>query len=124
MLGGILLHFAADHLMNDAVGIGGRDAFGGNMPAIAQNGDGVAQAEYFFEAMGDVNYGDAALLELGEQRKKVLAFTGGKRTGGLVHDNDLRFGSQSRGDLHELLLAGGELAHGLIEIEVGPDFIE
>ena len=39
MLRGALLELAADHLMNDAVGIRGRDGFGRNVLAIAQHGN-------------------------------------------------------------------------------------
>ena len=42
MLRRILFHFASHHLVNDAVGVGVRNRLGGDVPAIAQNGDGIA----------------------------------------------------------------------------------
>ena len=90
MLRGILFHFAANHLLNDTLGIGFNNAFSGNVAAIAQNCDAVAQLENFLHAVRDINDGNAALLQLGQQLKKILAFFHRKRTGRFIHDDDLR----------------------------------
>jgi hypothetical protein len=116
--------FASDHLLDDALGIRGGDGFGGDVFAVAQDGNGVAQAEDFFHAMGDVDDGDAAGFEFFEEREKMFAFADGERTGRLVHDDDFRADTESGGDLGHLFLAGGEVLHGGIDVERGFDFFE
>ena len=74
--------------------------------------------------MGNVNNRDSALLEFAEQLEKIFAFAHRKGTGWLVHDDDLRFRSQSGGDLDELLLTGGQLVDRLIDVEIGFDIAQ
>ena len=52
--------FASDHLGDDAFGGGLGNGFGGDMAAVAEDADGVAEAEDFFQPMGNVDDGDAA----------------------------------------------------------------
>ena len=52
--------FASHHLRYDAFGCGLGNRFGSDVPAITQDADGVAEAEDFLHAMGDVYDGDAA----------------------------------------------------------------
>ena len=115
---------APDHLVDDALRVRLRDGFGGDVPAIAQHGDGVAQAEDFLHAMRDVEDGDAALLELGDELEEMFALGNRQRAGRLIHDDDAGVHADSGGDLHELLLAGAQLADGPIHVEVGFNFAE
>ena len=57
------LDVAADHLMDDAFGRGLRGWLGGDVAAVAENGDALAEAEDFLHPMGDVDDGDAAGFE-------------------------------------------------------------
>jgi len=54
--------FAADHLLDDAVGRSGGDGFGGDVAAIAQDGNAIGEAKDFFHAMRNVNDRDAAFF--------------------------------------------------------------
>jgi len=109
---------ATDHLLDDAVGRGVDGLLCANVFAIAQDCDGVAQAEDFFHAVRDVDDGDAALLELREKMEEMLTLVRGEGAGGFIHHDDLRVGADGGGDLDDLLLTGGETADGEIDIDV------
>ena len=76
------------------------------MTAIAQNRDGVAEPENLLQPMRNVNDRNAALLQMAQQAKQVLAFADGQGAGRLVHDDELRMGADRGGDLKDLLLSG------------------
>ena len=116
--------FASDHLLDDALGIGGGDRFGRDVFAIAQDGNGVAKAKDFFHAMGDVDDGDAAGFEFFEEGEEVFAFPNGERAGWFVHDDDFGADTERGGDLRHLFLAGGEVLHLRIDVERGFDLFE
>ena len=118
------LHVAPDHLVDKAVVIRVGDALSGDVPAIAQHGDGVAKPEDFLQPVRDVDDRDGALLELPEKLEEMLALGDGERAGRLVHHDDARAGADRAGDLHELLLRGAEAADGEINVEVALDFLE
>jgi hypothetical protein len=113
--------FAADHLRDDAVRIGFADFLGGDMAAVAQHRDVVAQGEEFLNAVGDVDERDAAGFQLAHELEEIGGFGGGERAGGLVHHDDLGAGADGGGDLHELFAAGGERADDGVGIDVGAD---
>src|SRR5256885_1129037 len=107
--------------MNDAVTVCCVDRFCSNMPAIAQDGDRIAEAKDFLQAMGDIDDSDAALFKLREQLEEMLTFASRKRTGGLIHDDYLCVRSEGGSNLDDLFLAGGKLVDGLIGINFSLD---
>ena len=97
---------ASDHLLDDTVGICIRCFFRGNMAAVAQDGDGVAEPENLLHTVRYVDDRDASLTEMVQQAEQVLAFMDRKGTGRLVHDDDLGPRPDRGSDLNDLLLTG------------------
>jgi hypothetical protein len=62
------------------------------------------------------------VLEVGQQNEEALALHRGERTGGLVKHQDPSPGSDSGGDLEELLLAGGQFADQLVHVFIEAHF--
>ena len=116
--------FAANHLLDEALRRGGGDGLGGDVAAVAQDGDGVAELENFLEAVGDVDNGEAAGLEGADEAEEFARFAEGEGTGRFVHDDDARAGADGRGDLDKLLAAGREGAEEGGGVEIGADFGE
>ena len=114
--------FAADHLVDHAVVVGVGDLFRGHVPAIAQDGDFVAEAEDFLHAMGDVDDRDAALFQVGQQVEEVLALGERKGTRGFVHHDHPRMRAHRGGDLDDLLLPRAKSVDGQIHIDGSLDF--
>ena len=102
MGGRVGAEFAADHLGDDAGRRGRGDGLGGDMAAVAEDGDMIAKGEELLEAMRHIDKREAAGLELADEAKKIGGLGGGKRARGFVHHDDLRAGADGGGDLNEL----------------------
>ena len=122
--GVVLLDGAADHALDDVVDGGGGHVGGFDVLAVAEDGDAVAKALDFLEAVRDVDQGDAAGLEAVDELEESLGLGQGERAGRFVHDDDAGAGADGAGDLDHLLLAGGELGHGSVDVDAGADFSE
>ena len=113
----VLGHAAPDHEPHDGVVVHVRAIEGADVAAVAQHADAVAQAEKLRHAVRHVDDGEAARLQPLDEFKEMLGVGRGERAGGLVEDDDARVGADRGGDLHELLLRGGEGAHGEVDVE-------
>ena len=87
----VLLEPAADHHLDErrrgrATPIGTR----GDVPAVAQHGDRVAQPEDLLEPVADVDAGDAALFRRVDQRVEPVGFVLRQAAGRLVEDDQPR----------------------------------
>ena len=94
------------------------------MAAVAQHRHLIAELEDFLHPMRDIDHRDAALLQMRQQLKQMLAFVRGERTGRFVHDDDPRAGADRGGNLNNLFLASRELANRLVNVEVSLDFAQ
>ena len=85
--------------------------------ALVEHGDAVGQGQGLLLVVGDVDGGDAEvllhLLQLIAQLDAELGVQVGQR---LVHADDGGVGHQRAGDGHTLLLAAGQLGHGLLQL--------
>ena len=98
--GGVVIHL-----------VGGADLLD---EALVEYGDAVGQGEGLLLVVGDVNGGDAeVLLHLFQFVAQLHPQFGVQVGQGLVHTDDGRAGDQGPGDGHPLLLAAGQLGHGL-----------
>ena len=92
--------------------------------ALVEHGDAVGQGQGLLLVVGDVDGGDAeVLLHLLELVPKLDTELGVQVTEGLVHADDGGVGDQGTGDGYALLLAAGELGHGLLELLVGEVYL-
>ena len=81
---------------------------GADVFAVAEDADGVAEAEDFGHAVGDVDHGDAAFFEIFDEGEKLLGFAFGEGAGGFVEDQDVGARADGGGDLDHLFLSAVE----------------
>ena len=77
---------------------------GGDLAAVLEDGDRVAEVEDLLEPVGDVEDRDAARGEPPDDRVEQLDLVVGERGGRLVHRDDPRVEADRLGDLDDLLL--------------------
>ena len=99
----------ADHLGDDPRNVDIGDLRFSLKVAIPQHGDIVADAHDLFEAVGDVDDRDAALLEVVDDVEQGLHLGAAQRRAGLVHDEHAHLGGQRLGDLDDLLFADAQV---------------
>ena len=93
--GKLVLQIASDHHANEFVDRGAGNEHGAHFGAIAQNGGAIADSLHFFQAMGNVNNGNAALLEILDHLEKMIDFVGRQHRRRLVHDDDSAFNERA-----------------------------
>src|SRR5574337_1574833 len=102
---------APDHHADDRLDVGVGDMAGADIMAIAHDGEAVADAEHLFEPVRDEDDRQALGLEPADDAGEIgdlgLAQGGGR----LVHDDEPRLHRKRAGNLDELLLGDGEIAH-------------
>ena len=110
----------SDHHLHEIVDLQFADVAAADPFAVAQDRDPVADLLHLVQAMGDVDDGEAARLQVGDDAEQALDFALGQRGGRLVHHDDPRISREGAGDLHHLLLADREVAdrHHRVEVEV------
>ena len=106
---GEVLGVRADHLADDPGDVDIRHALLAGDAPVAQHGDEVADADQLLQAMRDVDDGDAARLEVGDDTEEDFDLGGAQGRGRLVHDQDAGVLRHRLGDLDELLLADAQL---------------
>src|SRR5699024_3320729 len=78
--------------------------------AVLQDGDPVAQVEDLFQPVGDVEHGNAALLQPPDQGVEQLDLVVRQCRSGLVHGDDAGIEAHRLDDLDHLLLGHGQAA--------------
>ena len=114
LLGEVTAYHQADQLV-DVQLAGGQ---GGDVAAIAQHGDAVADLERFFQVVADVDDGDAVGAQLAHDGEEVVDLADAQGRGRLVHDDEAGLLVQRLGHLDHLLLADAELVHRRARIDV------
>ncbi len=109
---------AADHVADEAVLGDFGDRLRRDVPAVAQHGHAVGDAEDLVEPVGDVEHGDPALLQRAGDRQQPVDLVRRQRRGRLVHDQHLDVERQRAGDLDGLLLGERQAGGGAADVEV------
>ena len=91
---------------------------GVDAPAVAQDGDAVAEPEDLVEPVGDVDDGDAVAPEEVDDPEQALDLARLERRGRLVHDHHAVVGGDRPGDGDHLLDAEAELAQRPPDVDV------
>ena len=76
----------ADHLFDNPRDTGVADLAFTDKASVAENGDVVANFHQFFEAVGNIDNGDAATFKLFNNVKQNFDFRLAERRGGLIHN--------------------------------------
>src|SRR5690606_12158659 len=79
---------AADHLLDEGGLIDGGDVGGGDVTAVAQDGDAVAGGEDLAHAVRHIDDGQAAGGEVADDLQEALDLGDGQRGGGFIEDDD------------------------------------
>src|SRR5690349_8750210 len=123
-LGQILAEGATDHQPNELRFGQVARGVGGDVAAVAQHADRVAEPIDLGHAMRDVNTRHAARAKLLDQGVQSLGLGLAQTARRLVEDDDRGAAADRDGDLHELLLSNCQFAHRGANIHVGANFIE
>src|SRR3984957_2579506 len=112
---------APDHHANDRFDIGFGDVAGADVTTVAQHGVAIAETENLVQPMRDEDdrqtFGLQRPHDAGEIGDPGFAQSGGR----LVHDDEPRLHGERAGDLNELLLGDGKVAHLRHGIALEPD---
>ncbi len=115
---------AADHHADQLVDAAGGGFHGADGLAVAQYGGPIADAEDLVHFVRDVDDGDAALPEAGNESEEPFGGVVEERTGGLVHEDDARVHAEGAGNGEQLLLSDGERRDRLPDIAGKADLLE
>ena len=115
---------AADHQAHQLVLVGVPQGHGPHMPAVAQDGDVVADGEHLPHPVGDVEHCHPGLLQVGDDAKEDEGLRFGQARGRLVQDQETRIVNQGLGDLDHLLLGDREAADDRVGIEADAEPVE
>ena len=116
VIGSLELDVAPDHLVDEAVVVGVLDALGGDVAAVAQDGDGVAEFENFLEPVRDVEDGAAAVAQATNDGEEAAHLALGEAAGGLVECDDTGAAGERLRDFHHLPLRQGQIAQSGVGI--------
>ena len=120
LLGHLAAHHHADQLIHGGLG---RNQ-GIHIFAVADDLDAVGQAEDFLQAMGDVDDGDAALLEQLHNLEHALDLVVRQRGGGLVHNQHLGVLLYGLRNFNHLLIAHRQVFHKLPGVDFDAQLLE
>ncbi len=110
-LGKLFADFTANHVAHKVFGRDLVNRSGHNVPAIAQDSHAIGDLVNLFQPMRNVDYADAALLELQDRLKESLRFMFGERRGWLIHDDELGAERERPRDFNQLLLGYAQLTN-------------
>ena len=96
----------------------------GDVPAVSQHANRVAQPIDLGHVMRDVEARHAACFEPVDQDIEALGFHPAQAAGGLVEHDDAGAMAHGDGDLHQLLLCERQLADAPRDVEAGADLGE
>ena len=109
---------AADHVLNQpGQGVVPR-GLGGHDGAVAQNGDGVADLEDLRHAVGDVDHGNAPLLQTVDEGEQMGGLLFGKGRRGLVQNQDFGVDGKRLGDLDHLADANIQIFDTAVDVHI------
>ena len=93
----------ADHLTDKQLvaRLGGEP--GGDVPAVAEHGDPIGDAEHLVETVADEQHGDAPVAQPAHLVEQAVDLVGRQRRRRLVHDQHPGVEGDRLGDLHRLL---------------------
>ena len=100
-----------------------RRSEGGDVEAVAQHGDVVAQFLDLVEVMRDVDDGHAFVAQAADQTEEDFGLASHQRRGRLVEHQHLRLMQQRAGDLDDLSFGGRKFADQGIFGQVHPEII-
>ena len=119
-----LFHAPPDHQADELSDSGVRSRQGGDVLAVAHDGDVVGEPHDFFHAVRDVDDRLARRLEAGDDGEEDFRFGFGERGGWLVEDDDFRFVAHAFGNFHQLPLRDGEVGDARVHIHRQLQFID
>src|SRR5450830_591890 len=99
-----------DHHADDGVDRCFFSRHGGDVFAVAHDGDAIGNAAQLVHLVRDVDDADTLRLQIADDAKQFVDLCVIERGGRLVHDQDARVERQRLGDFHHLLLGDGQLA--------------
>ena len=100
------------------------DGQGAHVASVPQDREAVADGQDLLEAVGNIDDAHALRPHPPDQLEQHVDFPLGEAGGGFVHDDDPGLEGHGLGDLHQLLLGGGEPGHGQARIQVGGQGLE
>ena len=98
-----------------------RDLGAADLPAVAQDGDAIADLGDLLEPVRDVDDRPALGLERADDLEQPAGLAVGQRRGRLVHDHDLGVERQRLGDLDHLSLRDAQLLDRRLRVEIETD---
>ena len=102
---------APDHHADDRLDIGFGDLARGDVMAVAQHGVAIAEAKNLVQPMRDEDDRQAFGLQRPHDADEICDLGFAQSRGRLVHDNEPGLHGERAGDLDELLLGDGKIAH-------------
>ena len=115
---------APDHRAHEVVGIHPRKLPGDDEPAVAQDGDALAQSEDLLEPVRDEEDCDARLAQRRGHAEQPVDLDGRQRRRRLVHHDHARIERERLCDLDELLLRDRQAAGDAVGVEANPEPLE
>ena len=97
----------ANDMGDDGVHAGVAGRVVGDDLALTQDDDAVGDREHVGQSVADQDDGNAVPLESPDEIEHMFDLPHGKRSGWLVHDDELGVEGERAGDRHRLLLAAG-----------------
>ena len=123
-LAGDLVEVAADHHRDEVAHVGLRHRPGGDVAAVAEDGDAVAEAEDLLHAVRDVDDAEALRTEAADHLEEEVGLALGERGGRLVEDDDARRRRRRAGDGDDLALGDGEGFDDRLRVERDAEPVE
>ena len=117
-------HFAADHERNQLILRQILGTVGGNVFAVAVDGDVIGNTENLIHLVGDVNNGDVLRLQLGDDAEQVLNLRVGQRRRRFVHDDNFAVIGNRLRDLDHLHFRDRKVAHLCVGVYIEPQLLE
>ncbi len=117
-LGETLLYFAPHHIMHQFFDVQVLAGLGGDDQAVSQHGDGIRNAKKLFQLVGDIDAGDAMLLERAQDLHELFDLGFGERARRLVEDQYLGVLRQRLGNLGHLPLAHAQVLDHCLRLNV------
>ena len=88
------------------------------MPAVAQDGAGVAELEDFLHAVRDIEDHAALVPQVADDGEELVDLARGEAAGGFVEGDDLGAAAERLGDFHHLPLADRQVRELQVRVDV------
>ena len=100
------------------------DRHGADPVSVAEDGDGIAEAEYLFKPVRDVDHHDPVLAQLFQHAEENVHFVVRQRRGRLVEDQDAAVLQQRLRDLDQLTVGDREVLDLLRAVDLDAHVVE